>query len=222
MRILRTFFLCCSLMPLVAVGQNTPDVDGANTGAGSHAQTSSRQAPYPYAFRGDKGPATSAPIEIAIDYSYLGANESPGQCGCFALNGGSAETAFHLYRWFSAVADLTGERSGDVNNGSQGLSLVTFTAGPRATYRVGHYAPFAQALFGGAHGFDSYFPVTGKSTGAASGLAMIAGGGLDIRTNSHLAIRAVQADYLYTQLPNGTDNRQNNLRLSAGLVLRLW
>ncbi|MGC9293245.1 MAG: OmpA family protein, partial [Acidobacteriaceae bacterium] len=125
--------------------------------------------------------------------------------------------------WFSAVADLTGAYSGSINGGGQGLSLVAFTAGPRFTYPVHRrYAPFVQALVGAAHGFDSYFPVSSGATGAANGFAMLAGGGLDIRTKSWLAIRPIQADYFLTQLPNGSNDRQNNLRISAGLVLRLW
>lgn len=39
---------------------------------------------------------------------------------------------------------------------------------------------------------------------------------------SWLAIRPFQADYFLTQFTNGANNRQNNLRLSAGVVLRLW
>jgi hypothetical protein len=50
---------------------------------------------------------------------------------------------------------------------------------------------------------------------------MLAGGGLDIRLKSWLAVRPMQADFFLTQLPNGTNNRQNNLHLSAGLVFRL-
>jgi peptidoglycan-associated lipoprotein len=214
MRNFWTLFLCCALLPLVATAQNTSSGTGNQT---------SNPWKSPYTYKGDKTTAIAAPIEISVDYSYLRANQGPGQCGCFNMNGGSAEVAFHTYRWFSAVADLTGERSGTVNGGPQGLSLVSFTAGPRFTYPIHHrYAPFAQGLFGGVHGFDTYFPVTSGSTGAASSFAMLAGGGLDLRMKSWLAIRPAQADYFYTQLPNGVNNRQNNLRLSAGVVFPLW
>ena len=139
------------------------------------------------------------------------------------MDGGSTEVAFHLYRWFSGVADLTGERSGSVNGGSQGLSLVSYTVGPRFTYPIHHrYAPFAQALFGGVHGFDSYFPVASGPAGAANSFAVLVGGGLDLRMKPWLAIRPVQADYFLTQLTNGVNDRQNSLRLSAAVVLRLW
>jgi len=53
-------------------------------------------------------PAEGVPkAEIAVDYSYMRANATPGQCGCFNLNGGSAEVAVHAYRNFSIVGDIT-------------------------------------------------------------------------------------------------------------------
>jgi hypothetical protein len=129
----------------------------------------------------------------------------------------------HFHRGFSAVADLTGEHSTSVNGGSQGLSLVSFTAGLRFSYPVrSRYGPFAQTLFGVVHGFDSYFPSTSGPTATANGFAMIAGGGMDIRLKSYLAIRPFQADYFLTHLPNGVNDRQNNFRLTAGIVLRIW
>lgn len=210
MRNFWALLLCCALVPSVA-------------GAQSASGPSTSPWRYPYTYQGDKTTAVAAPIEISVGYSYLRANQGPGQCGCFNMNGGSMEVAFHTYRWFSAVADLTGEHTSGVNGGPQGLSLVSFTAGPRFTYPIHHrYAPFVQSLFGAVHGFNSYFPVTSGSTGAANSFALLAGGGLDIRVKSWLAVRPVQANYLLTQLPNGSNNRQNNLSLSAGLVFRLW
>jgi hypothetical protein len=151
MRNLWSLLLCCVLSSLVALAQNT-------------SSPSSSPWRHPNSYRGDKATATAAPVEISFGYSYLRANGSPDQCGCFHMDGGSTEVAFHLYRWFSAVTDLTGERSGSVNGGSQGLSLVSFIAGPRFTYSIhNRYAPFGQVLFGAVHGFDSYFPVASGS-----------------------------------------------------------
>lgn len=213
MRNLWTLLLCCALVTLVATAQNTSRA----------ASPSSSPWRYLHTYHGDMTTAIAAPIEIFVGYSYLRANQGPGQCGCFNMNGGSTEVALHTWRWFSAVADLTGERTGSVNGGLQGLSLVFFTAGPRFTYPIHHrYAPFVQTLVGGVHGFDTYFPVTSGSSGAASSFALLAGGGLDIRMKSWLAIRPIQADYFLPRLPNGVNNRQNNLRLGAGVVFRLW
>jgi hypothetical protein len=52
-------------------------------------------------------------------------------------------------------------------------------------------------------------------------LAVQAGGGIDFRVSRHLDVRAVQADYVRTQLPNSLSNAQNSLRLGVGIVLRL-
>jgi outer membrane immunogenic protein len=187
------------------------------------AQNTSSASPYPSAEQKDRNRFVAAPVEIFAGYSNLRANQGPGQCGCFNMNGGSIQASFHVNRGLSAVADLSGEHSGSINNGPEGLSLISFTVGPGFTYPVHrHYALLAHALFGAVHGFDSSFPVASRITAATNSFALIAGGGLDIRLKSRLAVRPIQADYLLTHLPNGLNNRQNSLRLSAGVVLHFW
>jgi len=204
MRIFRILFLCCAIVPSAAF-----------------AQSGSTPAGTPNPSLAGKTQSNVALLELAFAYSYLRSNANPGQCGCFNLNGGNAEAAVHLYRGLSAVADFAGENTASVNNGGRGLSLISFTAGPRFSFSfLRRFSPFAQGLFGAAHGFNSYFPVTAGSTGAATGFAMIAGGGFDVRIARHVAIRPIEADYFLTQLPNGINGAQNNLRLSAGIVLR--
>jgi hypothetical protein len=82
--------------------------------------------------------------------------------------------------------------------------------------------PFGQALFGGVHGFDSYFPtpVGRLPTTYDTSFAMALGGGLDIAVSRHIWIRALQADYFYSELRNLQGNRQNEIRLGAGIVFR--
>jgi hypothetical protein len=50
---------------------------------------------------------------------------------------------------------------------------------------------------------------------------MTAGGGIDFKVSRQLSVRPVQAEYLATRLPNGHNNRENNLRIGAGIILRL-
>ena len=173
--------------------------------------------------------AKYARLELSFNYDYARGNAGPGQCGCFNMNGGSAEAAVHAYRGLSVAADFTGERASSIGTAAgDALSLVSFTVGPRYTLRfsgdkLSRYSAFAQGLVGFAHGFDSMFPATnGSLTGAASSLAILAGGGVDVTVSKHLAIRAIQADYLRTQLPNNAGNAQNLLRLGAGIVLHAW
>jgi hypothetical protein len=139
------------------------------------------------------------------------------------MTGGSGEVAVQAWRGFSVVADLTGEFAGSSNIPGQSLALVFVTAGPRFTYfshRFHRYAPFAQGLVGVVHGFDAPFPNNaGSTTGAASALAAFVGGGLDISINHYLAVRPIQADYGFSQLPNSVNAHQNVFRYSAGFVL---
>ena len=164
------------------------------------------------------------PVQFAFNYSYMRANAAPGQCGCFNMMGGSGEFAVQAWRGFSVVADLTGEFAGSSNIPGQSLALVFVTAGPRFTYhphRFHRYAPFAQGLVGVVHGFDAPFPNnSGSTSNAASALAALLGGGLDISLNRYLAVRPIQADYGYSQLPNSVNAQQNLFRYSAGIVLR--
>lgn len=205
MRSFRILLLCCAIVPCAALAQN-----GGNTGWATPNSPATKAQP------------NTMPLEIAIGYSYLRSNANPGQCGCFNMNGGNVQAALHLYRGFSFVADLTGETAASVQNVGLGLSLVSFTAGPRFSHSFRRrFTPFAQSLFGAVHGFDSYFPVAAGPTGAATDFAMIAGGGLDIPISRRLAIRPIEADDLLTRLPNGGNNVENNLRLSAGLVIRI-
>jgi hypothetical protein len=50
---------------------------------------------------------------------------------------------------------------------------------------------------------------------------MTAGGGFDLRVSSYIAVRPVQAEYFMTKFPDGANDRQNNFRFGAGIVLRL-
>lgn len=50
---------------------------------------------------------------------------------------------------------------------------------------------------------------------------MTAGGGIDIRVSRLIAVRPVQAEYFLTKFFDGNNNRQNNFRFGAGIVLRL-
>ncbi len=101
-----------------------------------------------------------------------------------------------------------------------------FLFGPHILYnRASRLAPFAHALVGGVRGKG-----TNLSTDIACGpalspcavsrsqtaLGMMLGGGLDWRLNRSSSIRLIQVDY---QRANFTGNPQNNVVVSAGLVL---
>jgi peptidoglycan-associated lipoprotein len=138
------------------------------------------------------------------------------------LNGGSSEELFHVWKSIAAVAQVTGSRAGSVPQSQQGLSLLTYMAGPRYSLLAAHRLTiYGQFLIGGAHGFDSYFPKDDmRSSGAANSLAFAPGGGVEIGVRNWLSVRVVEAEFLATHLPNNVNQHQNNLRASSGVVFR--
>ncbi|MGA3222555.1 MAG: hypothetical protein ABSC65_02280 [Acidobacteriaceae bacterium] len=171
--------------------------------------------------------------EVSLAYSPTEANAGPGQCGCFFMNGASAEGNFRTYRGYTTVVDVTAAHTGQINNTGQPFSLLMVTAGMRLNFRFGHQRqdgfdtyhrikPFAQGLVGFAHGFDSAFPSkSGFIEPTANSIALLAGVGLDVKYRKHLSFRAIQADYGYTRLPNLAGNDQNLLRISSGITIHL-
>jgi hypothetical protein len=172
--------------------------------------------------------------EVSLAYSPTEVNAPPGQCGCFFMNGVSAEGNFRTYRAYTTVVDVTATHVGNIHNTGQPFSMLMVTGGTRLNFRFGHqeqdgvdyiyrYKPFVQGLVGFAHGFDSAFPdKAGFIQPSASSFALLVGIGLDVKYRRHLSFRAIQADYGYTRLPNLAGNDQNLLRISSGITIHLW
>ena len=166
-------------------------------------------------------PARSTPArpELAATYSYLRSNAPPGSCACFNLNGGSGTFAWPLGgHGFALAGDVTVAHAGGISAGGYGLTLSSYTAGVRYTPPLGH-SPlqlYGQALAGLAHGSGSL--VQAEDAGAA--FALNAGGGVTLQASRRFSVRLAEADYLLTTFDNGSNNHQNNLRISSGLVLR--
>jgi peptidoglycan-associated lipoprotein len=58
------------------------------------------------------------------------------------------------------------------------------------------------------------------TSNAGAAFAASLGGGLDLRASRRFSFRLIEADYLLTTFDNGTNDHQNNLRISTGVVLR--
>lgn len=162
-------------------------------------------------------------LDATVMFMELRANAPVGGCGCFWMSGGSGELAIPIWRNFSAVGEANGEHTGNIPNLNVGLSLMTGLGGLRMrvpTHTL--FQPYAQAMFGGVHGFDGYFPApVGKlPTSYDTSFAMAIGGGVDLAVSRHIWIRVVQADYHYSELRNVRGNRQNQFRIGAGVVFR--
>ncbi|MGA2376404.1 MAG: hypothetical protein ABSF72_12855 [Candidatus Sulfotelmatobacter sp.] len=85
-----------------------------------------------------------------------------------------------------------------------------FLIGPRVSFSVGKFRPFAEGLFGGAH------VNVNNGVGSDTSFATALGGGLDYKIIRPVAWR-FQGDYVQTRFFGAT---QDNVRLSTGIVFR--
>jgi opacity protein-like surface antigen len=195
----------------------------------------SMQAAMPYS----RGLNSYTPrIEWFMGYSYLqGVPELAAGNRLVYLNGGSTSIAFNFNRYFGLVGDFGGfndtrllltsaDGGPSVNDEVQKGTVFTYMGGPRLSFRkYERVTPFVQALFGGMHASEIKTGCVGNcpQLPSANSFAMTAGGGLDLRVSHRIAIRLIQAEYLMTRfddLSTGATATQNDMRLSAGLVLR--
>lgn len=171
-----------------------------------------------------------APLDLAVTYTPERAKIAPSNCGCFWLNGGSADAAATLYKGLGIAANLTGEHASNITPGVN-LSKVAFMAGPRYTYNTSRWTDraatqkhasyvFGEWLFGEAHAFDSVFPTGGALKTSASSFSMQLGGGANIALAKGFGLRLVEVDYVRTSFPNNGSNSQNDLRLAFGVSYR--
>jgi hypothetical protein len=162
-------------------------------------------------------------LDLAFTYTTERSNVTPSGGSNFWAQGGSFDAGFTFFHGFGVAANLTGDHASNIAPGVN-LSLLHFMGGPRYTIRAGskHESRiFAEALFGGVHGFDSLFPVSTTVSSTANSFSMQFGGGWDVAISKHFAIRAFEADYVRTSLPNNGTNIQNFLRLGLGVTYHI-
>jgi hypothetical protein len=133
-------------------------------------------------------------------------------------NGGSGSAALNITRWFGVAGDLGIYHA----TAGAGLTALTYTAGPRFSYR--HWkavTPFGQVLLGGAHVVS-----TSQATynGPSNAFALGIGGGADfgLGSSGRFALRP-QVEYFGFGLPSdfGFGNATGTVRVSVGLVYRI-
>jgi len=142
--------------------------------------------------------------------------------------------------WFGGVADFSGIYAGrdfDLRpfalnaTAHADFNAYSYLFGPRFSLRrINRTTVFGEVLVGGVHAAATAAPLQAVDPVVAAELgfpvhenswAFSGGGGVDFTIRPHLAAR-VQADYIRSHFPQTIDrNFQNNLRVSAGLVLRL-
>jgi hypothetical protein len=163
-----------------------------------------------------------APYKIDVAVSYLGeyslaANTSQN----FWRQGGSIELGTNTYRGLGIVAIVSGTHASSIGSSGIPLSIVTATFGGRYRWHAEHkISIYVEGLAGEANGFDSLFPSRTGAQMSANGFAVQAGGGIDYMLSKRFAIRAVEAAWDRTTLPNATVSVEDNLRVGAGVVYK--
>ena len=163
--------------------------------------------------------STTPVAEVGVNYSFLRHNSSQGVRE-FTENGGSAYFEYNLNKVVGLVGDF-----GGYYNGTNNYRSFSYLFGPRFNMRKSRFTPYVQFLFGGTNARIQGTDAAGNSfSNTQNGFTTAAGGGLDFRLNSHISLKPIQVEYVMTQLPQFATNSnsiQNNLRYSAGVVLRL-
>jgi hypothetical protein len=193
--------------------------------AGAFAFTLTAAAQQQPASRKPRISEANVAVLLNFEHAQVAQTGSPS----FWLKGGSADASATLWKGLGLAVNFTGEHvSGIANNVS--LGKIAFMAGPRYTYDASKYTErmtrkhrtelFGEWLFGGAHAFDSTFPGTNAIQSSAGAFSMQLGGGADIAMKKGFGIRALELDFIHTNLPNNAGNSQNDFRIAFGISYR--
>jgi opacity protein-like surface antigen len=156
---------------------------------------------------------------VFFGYSYY--NTDLSSDGRTNTNGWEASLEGKVVPFLGFVADF------DAHYGSQNFPICgsslsgttcinasftenNFLFGPRVSFSVGRFRPFAEALFGGAH------VNVNNGVGSDTSFATAIGGGLDYKIIKPVAWR-FEGDYVQTRFFGAT---QDNVRISTGIVFR--
>jgi hypothetical protein len=167
--------------------------------------------------------AATPQVEVGVNYSYTRVNPGSG-FGSYNANGGFGDVEYNFTKNLGIVADLGANYTGTANGFAVNNTSFEYLFGPRFNLRYARFNPYVQALFGGqrlSNGWNpaNFDPRTGTSQ---NNFAMAFGGGVNIPLNEHISLRPVQVEYFATRItPDSSNYLQNDVRYSAGVVLRL-
>jgi hypothetical protein len=146
-------------------------------------------------------------VEVFGGYSNKAANVNASS---FDMNGVNFSVTENLNSWFGGTLD--GDGHWGTENGFK-VNTQSLTYGPVFSYRkFKSITPFGHTLLGAVRGGSEYLNISKPE----ERFGVYVGGGLDLKVRPNLAIRLIQADYLMTRF---SMTRQDNMRLSAGIVL---
>jgi hypothetical protein len=128
------------------------------------------------------------------------------------MNGVNFSAAENVNSWFGGALDFSTHYGTD---GGRSTNTQSLTYGPVFSYRrSAHVVPFVHALLGVDRGAPEYLGISKSELR----FGVYGGAGVDVKITERFALRLIQADYLMTRF---SSVRQDNMRLSAGVVLRL-
>jgi hypothetical protein len=161
-------------------------------------------------FSGVKSMAQNAPhVEIFGGYSHFLADISNTS---FGLDGGEVAVTENLNQWFGGTLDFSGQW-GTLNGFNVDTQQIMY--GPVvACHKCRSFTPFAHVLLGAIRGSQEFNGISQSAFKFAAAF----GGGIDIQVSQSFSIRAIQAEYLMSRF---LETQQNNIRLSAGIVVKL-
>lgn len=143
----------------------------------------------------------------------------------FMLRGAKVDLAYNFAKGLGLAVSGTGLSTVNIR-GSLDVEQISLMAGPRYTWNFGHITPTAINRKGGVfvEGKAGYviatsgaYPVNGTVMDHASALTYLGGGGVNFHLYDRLDLRPLEIEYVRNQLPNGGTDRQNSLRLGAGI-----
>jgi hypothetical protein len=147
-------------------------------------------------------------VEVFGGYSNLTSNLNATN---FNLSGFNVSVTENLNSWFGGVLDFSS------HNGTEAgfkTNMQTLMYGPVFAYRKHpSFVPFVHGMAGVVRGGPEYLNISMPEYR----VGLVAGGGVDLKVSQRVSLRLIQADYLMTRFSSA---RQDNIRLSVGIVLR--
>jgi hypothetical protein len=145
-------------------------------------------------------------------YTHVNVDVGGGLSSGFNFNGWNASLTGNFNKTFGVAGDFSGSYKTILGVSAK---VYTYTFGPVVSLNhEGTVNPFVHALFGGAHASASF----GGLGAGTNGFAMMMGGGVDAKVSPRLAVRVIQADWVYYRFQGTSESK--NVRISTGLVFR--
>jgi hypothetical protein len=170
--------------------------------------------------------------EVFGGYQYLHIGASDGSAGV-GSNGWNGSATFNFNKHLGVAGDFSGAYKTEDTSivgvpVSASTRVYSYAGGPVFSVDSGaRINPFAHALFGGAHASAKACATLLSAdcvSDSENGFTFMLGGGVDAKVNRALAVRLIQADWVYYHFSgvNGgpSSSQSNNVRISTGIVVR--